>query len=100
MSDTPLFQSSGERAEPEGDTDVPAADTPLFQNMDDQDTGGDPSDLALGVAALGLTAGATGGGSGGGGTTPSSPGGGAGPAIAASAIGEELRDNDEERARD
>jgi len=90
-----MYQSSGEREDPEATPAVPDADVPLFQNMDDEDVE-DPEDTGLGVGALGMAAGTTGGT--GGGTSPSSPLGGAGPAIAATEIGEALHDNEENEA--
>ena len=72
-------------------------DKPLFQNVDDEDTGTDPSDLAMEGAAIGLAAGAVGPGSG---TNPSAPGpaAGVGPAVGATALANELYKDDDDQA--
>lgn len=95
MSDKPVFQNSDERQDPEAAPAVPEADVPLFQNMDDE-IAADPDDAGLGVGALGMAAGSTAGS--GSGTSPSSPMGGAGPALAASEIGQALHDDEEDEA--
>ena len=71
------------------------SDKPLFDDMDEQEREtGDASDIAMENAALGLAAGAIGPGSG---TNPSAPGpaAGVGPALGATAIVNELHDEDD-----
>ena len=72
------------------------SDKPLFQDMDERPPSGDSSDIAAEDAALGLAAGAVGPGSG---TNPSAPGpaAGIGPALGATALANEMNDDDEKK---
>ena len=102
MSDRPLFQNQDEQERayaPQelGDGDPAEQVANLEEGEVGTGDGGDRADRATGFGALGLGAGNVGGGVG---ASQSTPGVGAGPAIGAAALGEELRNTDDERPRD